>query len=87
MPLATNATMVFMDYQIRDDGIELHFVCYNPGPGEITDYYILITDAEITAISNATQFKALIVAKLQRKLRAANLASKLDPFIGQSVVI
>lgn len=85
--LAANATMVFTDYQIKDEGLELHFVCPNPGAGEASDYYVLATDAELSVITKVSEFKTLIVNKLQRKLRAANLASKLDPYVGQSVVI
>lgn len=87
MPLKADATMVFIDYQIKDNGLELHFVCPDPGSGEVSDYYILATDAEILAVTEISEFRTLVVDKLERKFRAINLASKLDPYIGQGVVI
>ncbi len=87
MGLAINATMVFMSYQVQDSGIQFHFVCPDPGGEQPSDYYILVTDAEVAAITTLASAKTLILNKLARKYRALNIASKLDQFIGQSVVI
>ena len=80
--------MVFADYEIQDGGVTLHFTCANPGPGMVNDWYILLTDAEIAGAANQAQLRTLVVNKLERKFRAAGgIATKLDPFIGQSVTI
>jgi len=87
MPLQNNATMIFISYEIQDGGIQLHFVCPNPGAGEPNDYYILLTDDELTTVGTVQQLKTLVEGKLQRKLRAVGIATKLDTFIGQSLVV
>lgn len=87
MPLATNATMTFTDYETGDEGITLHFVSPNPGPGQVSDYFILLTDADLATITTQLQLKNLVETKLKRKLRANGIAAKLDPFIGQSLII
>ena len=87
MGLNPNVSMTFTEYGITDTGIQMNFVCYNPGPGLPTDYTVFLTDAEIAAVSNLAQFKSLVLGKLQRKFRATGIASKLDQYIGQSVVI
>ena len=87
MTLKTNATMVFMDYQVQDTGVQLHFVCPDPGGGEASDYYIFVTDSEIAGITNLSTAKTLITTKLGRRLRATGLATKLDLLIGQSMVV
>ncbi len=85
--LSTNATMIFLDYEVQDNGIRIHFVCPDPGPNEVSDYYITVTDAELSLITTLAKFKTLVLTKLQRKLRASDIASKLDPYIGQSLVV
>jgi len=85
--LKTNATMVFASYDVQDEGIQLHFVCPDPGGGEASDYSCLLTDAELASITTLAELKALAKTKLERKLRAATIATKLDPLIGQSLVV
>jgi len=87
MGLKENATMTFMDYQVEDGGIRLHFLCPDPGPGEASDYFVLVTDDELSGISSLPELKQLVTAKLERALRATNIASKLDGLIGQSLTI
>ena len=87
MPLQSNAVMTFTSYKVLDIAIELHFECHNPGPGEVVDYYILITDTEIAALTSLSDFATLVDAKLKRKLRGLNIANRLDALIGQSRVI
>lgn len=87
MTLKANATMTFKTYLVVDGGIQMNFVCLDPGPGETTDYSILLTDTELVAITTQPQLLTLVTAKLNRKLRAANIASKLDPLINQSIVV
>lgn len=85
--LTANATMVFQGYEVTDTGIQMHFLCPAPGPGENSDWYIFLTDAEISAVTTVAQFKTLVLTKLQRRYRASGIATKLDQMIGQSVVI
>jgi len=87
MPLQSNCTMTFNSYEINDEGIKFNFVCLNPGAGQPTDYCIIISDSELSTISNTLQFKTLVQNKLQRKYRALNICTKLDQYIGQSLVI
>lgn len=87
MPVQANATFTFTAYEVIDGGITLAFVCLNPGPGEANDYSVLVTDAELAAVTTMQQFVTLVTNKLQRKIRAAGIAAKLDPRIGSSLVI
>ena len=87
MGLQTDATMVFNSYEVVDEGLKLHFVCSNPGGGENSDYYVLVTDTELATITTQAQLKTLVQTKLQRKFRAQGIAAKLDIFIGQSLTI
>ena len=89
MALAVNAVMTFMDYQLLDNplGIEFHFVCSNPGPGQPSDYTVIVTDAEWAAATNNTQRRTLVTNKLQRKYRAAGLATALDGLIGSTFTV
>lgn len=86
MPLNLNVTMTFIDYLVNDDGVILHFLCPNPGAGMESDYYVLLTDAEIGSVATIPLLAALVKTKLQRKLRATGMAAKLDSLIGQSLV-
>jgi hypothetical protein len=87
MPLATNATMTFASYTVEDGGIRLRFVCSNPGGGEPSDYDVFVTDAEITATANLPALRTLVTDKLERRYRATTVAARLDPLIGQTIVI
>lgn len=81
------ADLTFIGYEVTDSGTTLEFVNPNPGAGKPTNYTILLTDAELSSVSTANQLRTLVTGKLQRKLQAANIASKLDPFIGATVTI
>lgn len=81
------ATLMFTGYEVRDDGVSLAFHHGDPGPGRDTTVQVLVTDAELAGVTTAAQLRTLITAKLQRKLQATNIASKLDPFIGQTVTV
>lgn len=87
MPLNSNANMQFIDYEVTDTGISMHFLCNNPGAGMNSDYHVLVTDAELATITTQAQLKTLVTGKLQRKLRAVGIATKLDNLIGQSITI
>lgn len=87
MALAANAVMIFMDYAVEDIGVRMHFVCSSPGPGERSDYYVLLTDAEIAGVANQTQLRTLVTTKLGRAFRASGFTTKLDPFVGQTITI
>lgn len=95
MPVNPNATFTFQSpdggftpaYEVTDDGIILHFVCANPGPGLPTGYSIRFGFSELAAISTQNALRNAVIDKLNTKIRATNIASKLDPFIGQSLTI
>lgn len=87
MALRANATLTFTGYTVEDGGITLRFLCGDPGGGEPSDYTVLLTDAEIATVANAAQFRSLVLGKLQRKLRASGIATRLDLYIGQSVTL
>lgn len=88
MALQANAVMTFADFEVADAGITLHFVCSNPGPSQPSDYYILITDVELSAATTQQQRVSLVTSKLQRKYRqASGIANALSPLVGQSITI
>lgn len=82
-----NVTMTFTRYEVEDGGVRLYFVAINPGAGQESEYNIVFTDAEATAISTIPQFNTAVISKLQRKLRAAAVASQLNALIGRTVTI
>jgi hypothetical protein len=81
------ADLTFKGYAVQDTGIQMDFVNFFPGPGKPTDYSIFLTDAELSAVATQVQLRTLVTTKLQRKLQAAGIATKLDQFIGQTVTI
>ncbi|HLB46476.1 MAG TPA: hypothetical protein VJL59_05560 [Anaerolineales bacterium] len=93
MPLRTGATLTFVGFQTEVSetqpvlGVRLHFVCGDPGPEQPSDYYIILTAAEIAAASNQTQLRTLVQGKLNDQIRFAAYTAKLTPFIGQSLVV
>lgn len=80
-------TLTFTSYQVEDSGFVLTFYDANPGPGNENYKNILITDAELASVTSQAELQTLVLLKLRRKLLAAGIASKLDPFIGQIVTI
>ena len=80
-------TLTFTSYVVRDDGVEFIFVSLDPGAGQPTNYSIFATDTELAPIAARPALLALVTNKLRRKLNAVGFASKLDPFIGQSITI
>ena len=94
MPINANATFIFAlndewdsAYRVTDTGIEMNFLCPAPGPGQNSYYTIMLTDAELASVTNQAQLRTLVTTKLNRKIRATNIASKLDQFVGQSITI
>lgn len=83
-------TLTFTSYVVLDDpvlSIRFHFVSPDPGPGADSDYYVTLTQTELDGISTQVALRNALTAKLERKLRAIGISSKLDPLIGQSIVI
>lgn len=87
MALKANAALVFDSYEVQDAGIAMIFRAPDPGAGQPSYWQIFFTDAELSAISTQPQLFSAVTTKLQRKFRASGIASKLDPFIGQSITI
>jgi hypothetical protein len=79
--------MTFASYEVRDDGIGFRFTCADPGAGMESDYYVLMTDAELNATTTVPQLRTALTTKLSRKLRATGIASRLDTFIGQTITV
>lgn len=79
--------MLFVGYQVTDDGVVLHFTWTNRNTPGTTEFYVLLTDGELSAITTQAQLRTLVMNKLNRKLRATGIATKLDPFIGQTITI
>lgn len=68
-------------------GVRMHFVCLNPGPEQPNDYYILVSIDELTAITTQLQLRTLVQDRLNQQIRFTGIASKLDPFIGQTLTV
>lgn len=81
------ADLTFLRYEVEDASVRLTFLNPDPGPGRASEYTIVVSDAELAAVTTSPELRTLVTAKLRRKLQAANIASKLDGFIGQSVTI
>lgn len=81
------ADFTFLGYTVEDAGIEMEFVNPFPGPGKPTNYTIRLTDNELAGVTTPAQLRTLVTTKLQRKVQASGIASKLDAFIGQTVTI
>lgn len=88
MPYVFPLVAIFSRYEVEDGGIRLFFVLPAPGPSMPTDADVLVTDAELAGVSTAVQLRDnLVLPKLRRKLHAENIATKLDPFVGQPVTV
>lgn len=87
MSLRPSAVLQFLDYAVDDVGWHLHFVCADPGPGEPSDYYILLTDSDLSGVTTMNQALNLIQTKCNRKFRAAVNGTKLDALIGQTLTV
>lgn len=79
-------TLTFTDYDVQDTGVNLHFVCLDPGPGLPNDYYVFMLDTEYTGLTKS-QLVALATNKLRRKIDATGIGSVLDPLLNQSITI
>ena len=79
--------LTFLRYSVEDDATYLEFLWPDPGAGKATNYTIRLTDAELATVSTQPQLRTLITGKLQRKIQAVGIASKLDLFVGQAVTI
>lgn len=77
----------FVDYEIKDDGVVLHLVADDPGPGQPNDIYLQVTDEELKAAPQAEQVLELVKAKLERKLKATGLLHILDKLTGIEIVV
>jgi hypothetical protein len=73
----------FVSYTVEDAGTVLTFERLDADQ----KYAILLTDAELAGVSTPTALRTLVTTKLNRKIKASLVASKLDAFIGQSVTL
>lgn len=81
--LQPGARLVLSDYLTDDEGVVIHFVSPNPGPGQASDYYLRLTDADLTGAVTDVALRALINTKLRKKFRAVGVAVKIDPLINE----
>ena len=81
------ATYRFMSYSVQDESIRLDFNWDDATPGSVTEISVRLTDTELASITTQLQLRNAVISKLQRKVQATGVASKLDPFIGQSLTI
>jgi hypothetical protein len=88
MPLRTSTILKFERYYVLDSNeTKLEFSCTNPGAGEESLYWIVLTDDEISTIIDALTYDTLISDKLKRKYRSANISTKLDRYFGRETTI
>jgi hypothetical protein len=87
MALKPNAQLVFTAYEVRYNGVLMHWVCYDPGPGEPSDYEVFVTDAEWVTITDLQSFNTLLSAKLKKLYRAEGISTRLDPLIGRTLTL
>lgn len=83
-------TLTFTSYEVIDQpylGIRFHFVSPDPAPLTDSDYYVTLTQSELDGVATQLQLRNLLEAKLRRRLRAEGISTKLDPLLGQSLVI
>jgi hypothetical protein len=79
--------MTFTAYKLDATGVEMNFVCNNPGEEAFSNWPINITYAELAAVSTQPQMLNLVTTKLNQRYRNVVAMGKLDPLIGQSIVI
>ena len=82
-PPAIPASVRFVSYVVEDAGTVLTFERIDADQ----KYVILLTDAELAGVSTAAALRTLVTTKLNRKIKAALVATKLDAFIGQTVTL
>lgn len=81
------ADLTFRSYEVQDDGIDMVFTNFDPGPGLPNDYAIRLTDAELAGVTTLAQLRTLVTNKLKRKLQAEGIGAKLNPLIGGVITI
>ena len=83
--MAISGTFVMQpDYEATETGFKVHFINFNPGPGQSTDYYVYVTSAEMLNI-NQNQLQTLLRNKLVDAFGTGNVA--LNTFAGSSIVL
>lgn len=88
-PPPASSSYRFTSYGIVDNPPAIAFTFYGPIPPGNRAGYVTVTanDAELAAAGTQPAVVTLVTNKLQRKLRATSIATKLDALIGQSVTI
>lgn len=71
-------SLKFIDYVVVDNGINLHFLASGALPGTVTDYYINLTDIEISSARNSDQLKATIQRKIDRLYNGVGISVIVD---------
>jgi len=81
------ASFRFVAYRVKDSTIDMLFDWADAPPGTCTDIVVVLTDAELAAVSSQANLVALARTKLKRKMKAEGIANKLDAAIGQTIMI
>ena len=87
MAYKANVVLTFVEYEVRDDGTVLTFLAADPGPEQESFIPCFLTNEELATVTTGLQLRNLLQTKLNRRIRASGIASKLDPFIGQSLTV
>ena len=69
MALRGSATMQLIDYAVEDGGVRFHFLCPDPGAGENSDYYVFLTNLEISSSTSDNALKTKLSDALKRRYR------------------
>ena len=79
---------VFAGYDVLEsDGVRLRFNIPDPDPGVADTLTIIVSDAQLAAVTTPAQLRTLVTALLNRKVRKSTTVTRLDPFKGMSVTI
>ena len=84
--LKEGALLHFSEYLVKDGETILAFLCFDPGPGQASEYTIILTDAEMKNLP-LNDFRKLCQDKLDRKLREKGIRASLDQFLGEEFTI
>jgi len=73
----------FVDHEVIDSGIALHFTCADPGPAKETEIFVVVSDEEMTG--DASTDLETVRGKLARRLKGEGVSSLLDGLIKSEV--
>lgn len=69
------------------NGIQLHFVCSDPGPGLPTDYYLFMPHDELEGATNLTQLRTLINGRIDRYIGTDAVIDRVNQITGETFTV